>query len=211
MPRRGMTSLALAGIMLFAIGVPAAMADTSGGNNVNVYFAYANSEDGPVSAGINVEIGTIDGVKMSVMEVGTSTFQEIACKAKGKTGEIDTSVYGRSETAVIKIDKKLGLATASAKVTLTEDVYNSCTGKQTQRELPAVTVTLDLHATTGMTTTKNRWETTYPDGTKEVFTGKFDSREAAGGFRIGGTDYAAPYGSIEHNVSTYVITPPPHH
>ena len=209
--RRGMAGLTMAGIMLFAIGIPAAMADTSGGNNVNLYFAYANSGAGPISAGINVQLGTIDGTKMAVMEAGTSTSQEIACKGKGKTGEIFTSVYGRSQTAVIKVDKKLGTATASAKLTLTENVYNSCTGKETQRDLATATVTLDLHATTGMTTTKSHWETTYPDGSKEVFNGKFDSREAAGGFRIGATDYSADSGQIEHDVSTYVIVPPAHH
>ena len=206
--RRGLTGVAMAVVILFAMGSTVVFADTSGGNDVNVYFVYANDETGPVPAGVTVQLGTIDGVKLTVMEVGTSTYKDITCKGKHKTGELITNVNGRDESAVIKVDRKLATASASATMTMVEDTYNSCTGVETQRETHGVAVSLDLHAVTGVTTTRNHSVTTYPDGSRETFDGRFDSRQAVGTFHVGGTAHSADEGQIQHNVSTYVVTPP---
>lgn len=121
----------------------------------------------------------------------------------------DVFFFGDIDTSVIKIDKKLGTATASVTLTASESTYDSCTGKQTQRDV-TLSVSLDLDATTGTTSTKTRSETTFPDGSKEITTGQFYTREAAGGLSVGGTSYTA-VGQIGHEVETDVIVPPPHH
>ena len=208
--RRGMAGLAMAGVLLLGIAVPGVLADTTGPGNSDVYSADGYFEGPQMGVSVSVRVGKEDGVAFSNLWVNQSSYQDITCKGKGKKtfpGQIYTNVSGFSEgTAVIKIDKKLGTATASDTLTVTEDIFNTCTGKDTFRDF-TLSVSMDLHATSGLTSNKSKSETTFPDGHKEIFTGKFDSREAAGDLHFGGTSYAAAFGYLFHDVTTFVIIP----
>ena len=211
--RRGMTSLAMSGTLLLALAVPAAMADTTGGDNGDLYTADGSFSDGQISVDVNATTGTIDGVAFSALNFNTYTLQVVTCKGKGnKTfpGRIFTQVYGSSPTAVIKIDKRLATATASDTMTATEDIQDSCTGTETLRGF-TTSVSLNLHATSGTTTTKSRTQTTLADGSKEIFTNKSDHRDAGGNITLLGTSYSTDFGAIEHSVFTHTIVPPPGH
>lgn len=214
--RRGMASLALAGTMTLALAVPAVMADTTGAANSDQYFAYGEYADGQIDLYIAANYGTADGVAFSNLFAGKAFApQDITCKGKGKKtypGQIYKDISGESDSAVIKIDKKLATATASATMTLTETIYNSCTDSQTQKDYTSK-VSFDLHATTGTTTTKSRTEIRYPDGSKELITFRDDVRNAGGTLTFLGTTYTAgggkpdQAGQIEHSVQTDVTTP----
>jgi len=209
--RRGMAGLAMAGVLLLGIAVPGVLADTTGPGNSDVYSADGYFEGPQMGVSVSVRVGKEDGVAFSNLWVNQSSYQDITCKGKGKKtvpGQIYTNVSGYSEgTAVIKIDKKLGTALASDTLMLTESTFNTCTGKETVGAAFKVSVSMDLHATSGMTSTRSKSETTFPDGHKEIFTGKFDSREAAGDLHFGGTSYAAAFGYLFHDVTTFVIIP----
>ena len=205
--RRGMTSLALAGVMALAIGVPAVLADTTG--NFDEYDASFSLGDGSVQ--VTASIGKSDLGPINTLSVSTFSVEEITC-SDGSDGTIERSFNGETSSATIKIDKNLKAAHVSGTAAGTEDTYNSCTdhgsGVDATRD-----VSMDLHATGGSSKSNSRTVTTYPDGSKETSTFKIDSRFAGGTVELGGTTYTADPGeaSIDHVVSTDVIKPPPHH
>jgi hypothetical protein len=197
---------------LLALAVPVATAATPG-SSWDVYVAGAVFHDDQVQIEVDVVLGKFDGVQTSELSFYTASFQEITCKAKGRTpaapGEIYTETSGVSEAAAIKIDRTLGTATASATLTVTEYVLNSCTGKETQRDLTK-SLSFVLRATGGTTTTKVRFETTYPDGSRQLFTERYDVRDAGGTMTLGGKTYTAEFGTIGHDVFAETFYPPTH-
>jgi hypothetical protein len=209
--RRGITSLAMAGTLIVAIAVPSVMADTSGGN-ADTYQGFGAWDDGDSNVNVGATIGTINGESVRLLDIGSFLVQDITCKKGNKTtpGIILNYIFGESTDAVVKIDKALGTATASATIDAQHELYNSCTGSDVITQV-TVSATLDLTATTKATTTKSRSVTTFPDGSKETFTDRNDSREAGGSMSIGSAAYPAEFGQISHDVSTDVLTPPPHH
>ena len=210
--RRGMTSLAVAGVFTLVVGVPSVMADTTGGGNADTYQTFGGWSDGDSNVNVGATIGTVNGESIHVMDIGSFIVQDVTCKKGGKStaGSILTFIFGESTDATIKIDKALGSATASATMDAQQEVINSCTNKDVITQV-TVSATLELTATTGTTTVKSRSVTTFPDGSKETFTDRLDSRDAGGNMSIGSATYPAQFGSIAHDVSTDFVTPPPHH
>ena len=210
--RRGFASLALAGSLLVIAG-PTAMAATGGGTSWDVYLAEGEFSDGLQDVDVRVYVGTVDGVASRQLSVSVYSAQDITCKgkgrAKGEPGMILTSVYGLSDSPMLAIDRKLGTATASAALTVTTDTVNTCTGAETMVD-STTSVALDLHAISGVTSTKTRVERTYPDGSKETLTEKVDTRDAGGTVTYRGTAHAAGFGGIGHDVYSDVITLPHH-
>lgn len=210
--RRGITSLAVAGTLILAISVPSVLADTTPGGNADTYQGFGFWGEGNSDVNVGATIGTVNGESVHTMDIDSFIVQDITCK-KGKKstpGSILTFIFGESTDAVVKIDKALGTAQASATMVAQQEVANSCNNSDVITQV-TVSATLDLTATTGTTTVKTRTVTTFPDGSKETFTDRNDSREGGGSMSIGTATYPAQFGSIAHDVSTDVFTPPPHH
>ena len=205
--RRGFTSLALAGTLLMAAAVPAAMAGTKDRFTYEVYFAEASSSLGLDSVDVVAQFGKSDGVSFRELAVNNWTFQS-ACQGDGNvTGTISVNTFGTSETAVITFDKDyLATATASGTLTVTDTIVNSCTGVETPGRTYTTAVSLDLHATTALTSTTTRTVTQEPDGTVAE-TLKNSQRDAAGSMSVGGTSYASDPTTIVHQTDRIVFTP----
>lgn len=205
--RRGMTSLAIAGSVLLAVGVPTTMAGAATITKNDTYSIFAQ-----LDAGISVDatIGTEGGVAVSNLAVFTFIIADVTC-ADGNPGQTLTALRAFSSSAVIKIAKDLTSGTASGTVSGQEEHYNECTRADEFVDV-TIDVTMDFRSTSGITTSKSHTVTKFPDRSKDVFDDRFDSRDAAGTFVLGGTSYAPEFNSIVHEVSTDVFTPaPPHH
>lgn len=209
--RRSTASLTIACALLMALTVPAVMADTTGGGNSDTYQASGGWSLGNSSVGVGLTVGTSNGASVHLMDIDSFVVQDITCKGKKTTpGSILTFVFGETSSAVITIDKALGTATGSGTIVARQEIANSCLNTDVISDI-TISASLDLTATTGITTTKIRSVTTFPDGSKETFTDRNDSRQAAGSMSIGSATYTPDFGSIAHDVATDVITPPPHH
>jgi len=208
--RRGMAGLTMAVTLVLGIAVPGALADTAPPPNADTYWAMGIFSDGEVEAYISVQIGKEEGVAFKELTVNTFSSEAITCKGKeGLSGDIWTNVSGVSVgTAVIKIDKKLGTATASDTLMLTKRTENTCTGKVTFGKPFKAIVWMDLRATTRMTSERSRSVIPYEDGSTGIFNGRWDVRDAAGNLNIGASHYAPAIGAIGHEVTTFVIIPP---
>ena len=208
--RRGMAGLTMAVTLVLGIAVPGALADTAPPPNADTYWAMGIFSDGEVEAYISVQIGKEEGVAFKELTVNTFSSEAITCKGKeGLSGDIWTNVSGVSVgTAAIKIDKKLGTATASDTLMLTKRTENTCTGKVTFGKPFKTTVSMGLRATTRMTSEKDSSEIPYEDGSTGIFNGRWDVRDAVGNLDIGASHYATAIGAIGHEVTTFVIIPP---
>ena len=211
--RRAFASLILAGGLLVMAG-PTAMASTGGGFSADAYLAEGEFSDGLNDIDVQAYVGKLDGVAARQLTVAAFSQQDITCKGKGKAkggpGAILTQVYGVTDSFAITVDHKLGTATASATLTITTDTLNTCTGQETFVD-SSVSVALSLQAISGVTSTKSRTETTYPDGSKETQTDKLDSRDAGGTATFKGTTYTVGFGRIGHDVYSDVFTLPRAH
>lgn len=214
MLRRGLTSLTIAGVMTLAIAVPAVMADTAERFTYEVHFAEATVYDGNNVYDVVAQYGKSDGTAFNELHYGANIFKDVTCKGKGKKtfpGQVTTFLDGSDPNATIKFAPDLGKVTATGSMTITVTIDDSCTGMETQGASYTVNVSLDLHATTGLTSAKSHTEIKYPDGSKFVDDLKTDSRDADGNFHVGATDFSPVVGNIVHQTDVSVFMPPPAH
>jgi len=204
-----MTSLAVAGSLLLGVAAPAVLADTFPAGNADLYAASSSWDSGESNIGIGATVGTQDGVAVHSLSVSSFLVQDITCKGKDKTGISLVYTLGESLDATIKIDAKLGSASASGTLSGTEEVFNSCTGADTFRDI-SFQASFALTASGAISTSKTRSVTNNPDGSKSTSTDKFDSRDATGSFSISGVSYTPTFSNISHDVSTFTTVPPRH-
>jgi len=134
------------------------------------------------------QIGKQDKVPFSSLSVKNWTFQS-TCQDGGNVGTISVNTFVDSATSLIEFDKDyLGTVTATGTLTVTETIVKSCTGVETPGQTLSMRVSLDLHATSPLTSTIDRTVTNVPEGT-DVFTLNTDKRDAAGSMSIDGIRY----------------------
>lgn len=204
--RRGISSVTMGGILLLALTVPGAMAGTKATFTYEVYFAEAFTSSGQDSVDVVAQVGKQDGVPFSSLSVNNWTFQS-TCRHGGTVGTISVNTFADSANALITFDKdQLGTVTASGTLAANDTIVNSCTGVETPGPTYSLSVSLQLHATSPLTSTNTRTVTQVPGGV-DVQTNKWDQRDAAGSISIGGTTYASDPTTIVHQRFQDVFTP----
>jgi len=208
MIRRGITSVALAGLMAVAVGVPVVLADTVPVFTYEVHFAEGYYVKGPLVVDVVAQFGQNDGFSFHELHVGLVTTKNVRCDGHGKKrGQIVTHAEGSSDSASLKFARDLKSVKASGRIQVTEYIDNSCEGTEVQGRTYAVDVSMDLHSTGRLTSTTTVDVVTEPEG---VYTDTLttDQRPAKGTMRIDRESYPANDTSIVHQVDIVELTTP---
>ena len=199
MLKRGITSLAVAGVMTLAVAVPAVFADTFPAGDGNIFAGGGQTEDG--SAQVIAQIGTVDGEAVHSLSAFTFIVEDVTC-SDGSDGIILTSLNATTDAATVKVDKKLNSATASGTVSGSEETFHSCTDDDV-----IVDVTRECLADPARDRRVERATSTHnvtknPDGSTETFNETVTDKFAGGTFAMGSAHFtASPLVSVvEHDV-----------